>query len=89
MKGISMLSKFQINYKGGQMFGKRSGRYDRVSMNLREEYEDRLRAGEDVTIQEFVDRYPGPDKDDFRIELNLAAMLVAVSKKQYTHAGKE
>ena len=50
--------------------------YVTLASELIEEYEDRRYAGENPDLEEYVARYDGPDKEEFRAELKVAALLL-------------
>lgn len=54
---------------------------ERMAMDLIEEYEKKLKAGQNPDPREYIKRYTGPATDEFRTELNLATLLVMAGKK--------
>ena len=50
-------------------------------MDLIEEYEARLRHGEDPKISDYVARYRGHDKESFEIDLRLVAIMVQDARR--------
>lgn len=82
-----MSGKHQINSQVDPISDKRSVKHEATAMNLLEEYENRLKAGENPNPRDYLNRYTGPDEDDFRIELNLATILTVdgTVSRQETH----
>lgn len=77
-----MRSKRKGNCEVVYPFGHRITIHKKMASELLEEYEQRLRAGENPSPSEYLARYPGPDKDTFRIELNLVTLLLVDAKKR-------
>ncbi|MHC4476139.1 MAG: hypothetical protein ACYTEL_10865 [Planctomycetota bacterium] len=54
---------------------------ENLRARLLDEWLERLRTGEDVDTREYLERYQG-DKQSFRLELNLARILMGAGKKR-------
>ena len=64
-------------------FIERKGTHQKEATKLLEEYEKRLRRGDNnANPNRYLARYIGPDKEVFRIELNLITLLVEGNKKR-------
>ncbi len=50
--------------------------YEKQAEDLQEEYEEAVRTGKDPSVDKYIKRYKGPNKEAFREELIIAGVLI-------------
>ena len=56
--------------------------YEASADDLLAEYEDRILCGEKPSVDEYIDRYNGPEPHILRIELQLAKALLLAGRQR-------
>ena len=70
-----MRRKYEVNHEVVCASNKRCAMHEKAAIELLEEYEERLKAGDNPDPRDYFKRYRGQDKTEFRVMLNVETLF--------------